>query len=384
MSAFLQSLLLPFHLATGDVPPRVPARPPHSKRISRSSAITPCSSDSSILSSTLSASSNSSLSPAPHETPERDAEADRTPSLSVTPLIPGAYPTCGAFSAASVSEHHSSEDPFVDTSAVLRLTACDDSCERPTQGAKRYGDGNRGQVVKRVRFILSTRKRARDDEDADDLGTISGRELKRYKQGAVLPLRQLQVASSWQVLRARRLDRSHSEVSGLHSLGSHGQLRTYPGGSNPSSFPAPTARPLHHPTFVITRPFVGELGLPLLCSRLPHHSPHTVPHGQSQAEPRSSLQIHQRLGTAPSYRPSSHTSGSRSRSEIGGTSAPREGRPGRPSWMTGSRLRKRRTGLERRRESRRRGCRGWTMQLRKHRQSARISRGRSAPSCWRT
>ena len=283
MSAFLQSLLLPFHITTGAVPSRVPASLPHSTPISPASAITPCSSNSSILPSTSSASSIPSCSPAPHEKPERDTEADRTPSLSVTPLIPGAYPTCDAFSAASVSEHHSSENPFVDTSTVLRPTACDDNCKGPKQGAKRYDAGDRGQVVKQVRFILSTRKRARDDEDADNLGTISGREIKRYKQGAVTPLRQLQVDCSRQVLRARRLDRSHSEVSALHSLGSHGQLRNCPGGSNPSSFPAPTAHPLHHPTFVITRPFVGELGLPLLRSRLPHHSPHTVPHGRYQA-----------------------------------------------------------------------------------------------------
>lgn len=196
MSAFLQSLLLPFNLVTGAVPSRVPASPSHSTPISQSSAITLCSSNSSILSSTSSASSISSLSPAPHETPARDAEADRTPSLSVTPLIPGAYPNCDAFFAASVSEHHSSEDPFVDTSAVLRPTACDDNWERPKQGAKPYGDGDRRQAVKRVRFILSTGKRARDNEDADDLGTISGREIKRYKQGAITPLRQLQVASS--------------------------------------------------------------------------------------------------------------------------------------------------------------------------------------------
>ena len=196
MSAFLQSLLLPIHLATGDVPSRIPASLPQSTATSRSSDVTPCTSNSSILSSTSSASSISSLSSAPLEPPAWEADADRSPSLSMTLLIPGAYPTCDAFSAASVWTQVSSEDPFVGTSAVLRPTAFDENCERPSQGAKRHGEGSRGSVVKRVRFILSTRKRARDDEDADDLGAISGREAKRYKQSPVTPLRQLQADSS--------------------------------------------------------------------------------------------------------------------------------------------------------------------------------------------
>jgi hypothetical protein len=103
-------------------------------------------------------------------------------------LIPGAFPAYDALPAVSVLYHVSTDDPFVDDTALWGRLVGDSIPVTPPQGKKRPWEGERDiKAVKRVRFAPPIGKRQRGDEDEAEAHDGSARELKRYKQG-LLPV----------------------------------------------------------------------------------------------------------------------------------------------------------------------------------------------------